>query len=168
MYDDTLSETGGEGELHLSNCIAPKIEPEIVFRMKSPTEPEWMAIGFEIIDCPFPGWQFKPADFVAAYGLHRKLIIGAPSPVTAESAEQLAAFKLKLYRNDELVEEGAGRNSLRSPALCLAELARITSLTPGEFISTGTLSEAPRIAAGEVWSVKLEGLPVANLRLTLT
>ena len=27
---------------------------------------EWMAIGFEIIDCVYPDWTFQPADFVAA------------------------------------------------------------------------------------------------------
>ena len=61
--------------------FSPKIEPEIVFKLKRPLaaglDPaatldavEWLAPGFEIIDCVFPAWRFTPADFVAAYGLH--------------------------------------------------------------------------------------------------
>jgi hypothetical protein len=34
-------------------------------------------------------------------------------------------------KNGELVEEGSGKNSLRSPALCLAELAAAIAKQPG-------------------------------------
>src|ERR1039458_7811136 len=72
MYDDTIHD--GAANLSLGHFMAPRIEPEIVFKPKQPMSGildapaalehvEWMAIGFEIIDCPFPGWQFKPVDF---------------------------------------------------------------------------------------------------------
>ena len=88
---------------------------------------EWLALGFEIIDCPYADWKFQPADFVAAYGLHAALVVGEPSPVAADTlaalVEQLAAFTVALSKDDAVVAEGGGKNSLRSPALCLAELA---------------------------------------------
>jgi 2-oxo-3-hexenedioate decarboxylase len=188
MYDDTVHRDCSE--LAITGFGSARIEPEIVFKLKQPVTAapldavdalqgvEWLAIGFEIISCPYPGWQFKPADFVAAWGLHRALIIGKPSYVSPAAipalVEQLAAFQLRLLKNGQVVEEGSGRNSLRSPALCLAELAnailRRTGAAPlaaGELISTGTLTNAPPIAAGEVWSIALEGLPVPSLTLRL-
>ena len=86
MYDDTVQHAN---QLKLPYYRSPKIEPEIVFKMKSPIPErglsaeaalehvEWLAIGFEVIDCPFPSWEFKPADFIAAFGLHLRLIVGA-------------------------------------------------------------------------------------------
>ena len=89
--------------------------------------------------------------------------------------EQLAQFKVRLSRNDELVAEGSGRNSLRSPALCLGELASaIASRSPeeplsgGELISSGTLTEGPPIAPGETWTVTLQGIDLSDLTLTMT
>jgi 2-keto-4-pentenoate hydratase len=192
MYDDTVHyAAGNNATLSLARCRSPKIEPEIVFKLKEPVVSEgldaaavleaveWLAIGFEIIDCPFPDWEFKPVDFVAAAGLHAALVIGAPRPIDAALiptlVEELPRFKLKLLKDGQLAEEGSGKNSLRSPALCLAELAGaalrqsgVEPLAAGELISTGTLTTAPPIAAGDVWTVEIEGLPLASLTLRLT
>jgi 2-keto-4-pentenoate hydratase len=180
MYDDTVRYAGTDNAVHfsLTHCSSPKIEPELVFKLKRPLltrgldvgavleAVEWMAIGFEIIDCPFPGWQFKPTDFVATLGLHKALIVGQPCPVA--EPDQIASFKLRLLKNGELADEGAGKNSLRSPALCLAELAGVSPLDAGELISTGTLTSAQSIAAGETWRVEVEGLPIPALEVTFT
>ncbi|HEX4277866.1 MAG TPA: fumarylacetoacetate hydrolase family protein [Bryobacteraceae bacterium] len=186
MYDDTVH--SGAKELSLANFITPRIEPEIVFKLKQAMPEagldaagalgcvEWLAPGFEIIDCPWPDWQFKPADFVAAFGLHRALVVGEALPVDSASipklAEELGAFKVRLLRNGELIEEGSGKNSLRSPPLCLAELAAAilhrsgaTPLRPGELISTGTLTGARSIQRGEVWRAEVEGLAVNPLEV---
>lgn len=183
MYDDTLCyEASNNAELTVAQFGSPRIEPEIVFKLKSPLSGaldaaealeavDWMAIGFEIIDCPFTNWEFKPVDFVAAYGLHKALVVGQTSPLEtaliAGLVNDLASFKIKLLKNDQMVEEGSGRNSLRSPALCLAELARTAPLAAGELISTGTLTAAQPIASGEVWRVEVDGLPLPDLTLRL-
>ena len=61
---------------------------------------EWLALGFEIVDCLFPDWQFQPADFVAALGLHAGLIVGPPWQVEPATipllVEQLPRFKVRL------------------------------------------------------------------------
>ena len=73
-----------------------------------------------------------------------------------------------------MVAEGSGRNSLRSPALCLAELASAIARQPGaeplaagDLVSSGTLTESMPISAGETWSAALDGLdlPVLSLHL---
>jgi 2-keto-4-pentenoate hydratase len=188
MYEDTVQYArGGEASLSIRRMFAPKIEPEIVFKLKSvaPLQSaqasvpqaadvlaasEWIALGFEIIDCVYPEWRFQPADFVAAFGLHAALIVGEPRPIDPVMVDELPRFKVRLLNNGELVEEGSGRNVLRSPALSLAEVvsavARQRSADPlqaGEIISTGTLTESKPIAAGETWRAEVDGLGVSNL-----
>jgi 2-oxo-3-hexenedioate decarboxylase len=189
MYDDTVhSAPRNEATLSLAALVAPKIEPEIVFRLRGTLPPgaadaaavllavEWIALGFEIIDCVYRDWKFQPADFVASYGLHAALFVGAPMPVNesnaAALADALASFKLQLSRNGEPVEQGGGRHSLRSPALCVAELntairrrADAEPLAAGELISSGTLTESKGVAPGETWTATLEGLELPPLIL---
>jgi 2-oxo-3-hexenedioate decarboxylase len=180
MFEDTVQHAEeGVAEVAISHLRAPKIEPEIVMKLRDPGSGglhgvEWIALGFEIVDCPYPDWKFTPVDFVAAWGLHAGLIVGRPQPVTSETiatlGHQLADFKLALSRNNVLVEEGAGKNCLRSPVLCLDELARAAaargdSLESGEIISTGSLTNAQPILAGEEWRAELNGLPLASLRV---
>lgn len=183
MYDDTVRyAANNSATLSIATMVAPKIEPEIVFKVKEPVagaDPEailagveWLALGFEIIDCVFPEWQFQPVDFVAAYGLHAALVVGEPRRVTSQNisvfAVELPKFKLSLLRNGELVEEGSGKNSLRSPALCLGELARVANLSSGDLVSSGTLSTPTLIQAGEEWKATLEGLDLPSLSLSVT
>jgi 2-oxo-3-hexenedioate decarboxylase len=191
MYDHTVIQAGRAASLSLGHMVAPKIEPEIVFKLRTPVDisnldaaavlsaVEWLALGFEIVDCVFADWKFQPADFVAAFGLHARLIVGEPRPVTPGDiptlVEQLAQFKVRLSRDGESVAEGSGRNSLRSPALCLGELATAIArrtgeeaLAEGELISSGSLTEAPLIATGQTWTAALEGIDLSDLTLTTT
>lgn len=187
MYDDTVRHApDNDATLSIAPLVAPKIEPEIVFRLRDAmppglTEPaavlervEWIALGFEIIDCVYQDWKFQPTDFVASYGLHAALIVGAPMTLDAVNApalaEALAAFRVQLLRNGEPAEQGGGRNSLRSPALCLAELATAISrragaepLAAGDLISSGTLTESRVVAPGETWSATVDGLALPDL-----
>ena len=190
MYDDTVQFAGSDGaSLAIGRMLAPKIEPEIVFKLRRPLggtsdgasaldAVDWIALGFEIIDCPFADWKFQPPDFVAAFGLHAALVVGEPAPVEAPAipqlVDQLAQFKLRLLRNGEVVEEGGGRNSLRSPALCLGELAGAISrrmpdepLMAGELVSSGTLTESRLIAAGESWTATADAIDLEPLTVRI-
>ena len=189
MYDDTVRAAhDNAAELSLAYLRSPKIEPEIVFKMSKPAAPgdldpagvlnsvEWLALGFEIIQCPFADWTFQPADFVAAFGLHAALVIGEPREVgpalIPTLVEQLPRFKVRLLKNGQLVDEGSGRNVLRSPALCLGELASAISRRPdaeplsaGELVSSGTLTESQPVAPGETWTAVVDGLDLPDLTL---
>jgi 2-oxo-3-hexenedioate decarboxylase len=191
MYDDTVHyASGNSAALTVPRARSLKIEPEIVFGLKQRIMNEgldaaavlacadWLALGFEIIDCPFPGWKFQPTDFVASFGLHAALVIGEKIPVQPDLIPQLVdelpRFKVRMLKNGEFVEEGSGRNSLKSPALCLAELGaaivrRFPSepLRAGEIVTSGTLTAGHLTAQGDVWNAEVEGisLPALTLRV---
>ena len=91
LYDDTVRYADwNDATLAIAAMVAPKIEPEIVFKLaKAPasSDPiavleatEWYALGFEIIDCVFPDWKFQPADFVGNRHFRAeflRLVVGA-------------------------------------------------------------------------------------------
>ena len=191
MYDDTVRHADdNQATVSIAKMTAPKIEPEIVFKIREPLpagdlDPakvlaavESIALGFEIIDCVYPEWKFTPVDFVASYGLHAGLIVGALRPVTPELIpsliEQLASFSVTLQKNGETVAQGSGKNSLKSPALCLGELAAATAqegsarLSAGEFVSSGTLTEAQSLAPGDTYTAIVEGIDLPPLTARIT
>ncbi|MDR1989362.1 MAG: fumarylacetoacetate hydrolase family protein [Acidobacteriaceae bacterium] len=189
MYDDTVrAARGGAADLPLARMIQPKIEPEIVFKLSRPlgTEPlasprtaeeilgfvEWIALGFEIIDCPFPDWKFHPVDFVAAYGVHAGLVYSEPLAVTTANiphlVDELATFTVRLSKDGALVAEGSGKNVLKSPALSLAELDQAIAhrsgaepLAAGALVSSGTLTDSKLIAPGDTWRADVDGIALA-------
>ena len=189
MYDDTVHYAeGGTASLSLGRMCSPKIEPEIVFKLKRTPGPddrepaavleavEWLALGFEVIDCVFADWTFQPADFVAAFGLHAALVVGEPRQVEPASipalVDELPRFRVTLLKDGEVIEEGSGRHSLRSPALCLGELASAIARQPaaeplagGELVSSGTLTESHPIAPGDTWKAVVDGLGLPDLTL---
>src|SRR5271167_4747338 len=192
MYDDTVQHSdSNSATLTLTHRRSLKIEPEVVFGLKKPImaegldatavleSTEWLAMGFEIIDCPFPDWQFQPIDFVASLGLHAGLVVGAHVEVRpaliATLVDELPRFKVFMSKNGEFVEEGSGRNCLRSPALCLAELSAAIvrrfptePLNAGEIVSSGTLTAGHPTDRGDLWTVEVEGLSLPPLTVRLT
>jgi 2-keto-4-pentenoate hydratase len=192
MYDDTVHyAVNNSAALTISHPRSLKIEPEIVFGMKHPIATEgldaaavlaatdWLALGFEIIDCPFPGWKFQPSDFVASFGLHAALVVGEKTKVRPDQipklVDDLAGFKVRMLKSGAFVEEGSGRNSLKNPARCLAELGsailrRFPSepLSAEEIVSSGTLTAGHPTQQGDVWTVEVLGLSLPPLSLHLT
>jgi 2-keto-4-pentenoate hydratase len=93
----------------------------------------------------------------------------------ATLVDQLARFKLRISKNGEFVEEGSGKNSLRSPALCLAELGAAIvrrfptqPLSAREIISSGTLTAGHPTDREDHWTAEVEGIPLPSLTLHLT
>src|SRR5262249_27071231 len=147
MYDDTVHyATNGRASLSIATFISPRIEPELVFRMARPVDRarvadgapldagailehvDALAVGFEIIHTVYGTAKYQPTDFVAAYGHHAALLVGDPHSIGPSEIpgliDALPRFTLRLLKDGALVAEGSGKNSLRSPALCLAELDR--------------------------------------------
>jgi len=188
MYDDTVHYNATA--LSLPHRRSLKIEPEIMFGLKHAITAEhisataalestdWLAIGYELIDCPYPTWKFQPSDFVAALGLHAALVVGERVPVRPDwiptLLEELRRFKVRISKNGELAEEGSGKNVLGSPASCLAELGTAVlrrfpnePLSAGEVISSGSLTAGHPTDAGDRWTVEVDGLPLPPLTLRL-
>jgi 2-oxo-3-hexenedioate decarboxylase len=174
------------GPLPLAAFVEPKIEPEIVFGLSAAPTPDmdeatlmgcigWVAHGYEIVQSIFPRWKFKPEDTVACNAMHGALLIGerhAFKPRAEQWRRELASFTIDLCRNGELADRGSGANVLDSPLLALRHLVGLLASDPdnpplkaGEIVSTGTLTRALPVAAGEVWHTQLSGIPLAGIKL---
>src|SRR5262245_43053158 len=190
VWAHTLRFTGRRAMLKLEGMVQPRIEPEVVFRLKAPVPPsadalqalrcvEWIAPGFEIVQSHFPDWKFAAPDCTAAFALHGALTVGAPVPVTTESRAALAAmlpvFELTLSRGDTVIDRGVGANVLKSPALALAHRTRVLAGLPQfpplagcEIVTTGTITDAWPVAPGETWSSDYGALGLEGMTLTFS
>ena len=192
VYTDTVVwAEDNHAMLSLEGLSAPKLEPEIVFGLKAdlPTgtrDPvelleavEWLALGFEVVQNPYPGWQFKPADLVATFGFHGALVVGSKVELEGQSLSRLAASladtQATLYKNSEVVGEGGGQNVVASPAVALGHLADLIAedeasepLGKNELVTTGTLTAAPGIMAGESYRIAVTDLDLPDLTLELS
>ena len=187
VYDTTLHSLADlDGRFDLSSTVEPRIEPEIMFGLARSPEPdmderalvsciEWAAHGFEIVQSIFPGWRFTAADTVVAFGLHGALLVGPRVPISAETAvcwqSALSSFDSALMRNGELVDEGRASNVLGGgPLAALRHLVEVLAADPtaprlgeGEIVSTGTLTRALPVSAGETWATQLSGIPLPGV-----
>lgn len=172
VYDKTYEEIGSTYICPLLNLVQPKIEPEIVFCLrKAPSRGaseeeilgciEWMAHGIEMVQCHYHDWKFTSTDAVCDASFHGKLLVGRKRYILPDDANVgtlLKACEVSLYRGDELVEVGYGRNVLGSPLHAVASLIEaiyregsVYPILPGEVITTGTITKAYSVNPHEKW-----------------
>jgi len=163
----------------LVGLAEPRIEPEIVFKLAvAPAQDmdevtllksfDWVAHGFEIVQSIFPGWKFAAPDTVAAFGLHGALLIGPRHSIAAHAEDwgrELSTFEIDLKRDGVVVDHGLARNVLGGPVSALRHLIDILArdqvnppLAAGEIVTTGTLTRALPVSAGETWTTELTGI----------
>ena len=172
--------------LRVNDFADPRIEPEIMFGLKAAPLPgmseaalldciEWASLGYEVVQSIFPDWKFAAPDTVAANGLHGALVIGARHAIAPRKTEwqrELATFKVELYCNGKLIQRGSGGLVLDSPLLALRHLIELLANDPhnappraGEIISTGTLTLAMPVSAGQSWTATVSGIPLDEIAL---
>jgi 2-keto-4-pentenoate hydratase len=182
--DRTTHELAYAQALRVKDFVEPRIEPEIMFGLKAAPLPgmseaalldciEWISLGYEVVQSIFPDWKFAAPDTVAANGLHGALVIGTRHAIAARKAEwqrELATFKVELYCNGKLSQRGSGSLVLDSPLLALRHLIELLANDPhnqplgaGEIISTGTLTLAMPVSAGESWTTTVSGIPLEEI-----
>lgn len=183
VYDRTVQHAAdGKAAVSLKGSVQPRLEPEIAFKLKAPMPPgvnepgrmleliEWYAPSFEIVDCHFADWKFGQADSAADFSFHWRLVVGAPCKVTDGAISALVTSlrdcQITLSKGNAVSDRGIGANALGHPLAALAHLAgtlaqqsQFEPLAAGEVITTGTLTAAMPIKAGETWSSRYEGLP---------
>jgi 2-oxo-3-hexenedioate decarboxylase len=187
VYDQTcqLTQTG-QAVVDLHTMVTPRIEPELVLKVNHRiqsvgNEPEaltravdWIAIGFELVECHYPNWVCSAADTLADFLFHGKLIIGKRLHLDTASrgqlCKQLETFAVELRRDSELVATGLGSHTLGSPLKALSYLRQVLDaqswaepLQPNEIITTGSLTTVPYLKPGEEWSVEVSGLALEPL-----
>jgi 2-oxo-3-hexenedioate decarboxylase len=188
VYDTTALDLTGEPlEVSLNGLAEPRIEPEIIFGLSAPPAQgmdeaalirciDWVAHGFEIVQSIFPNWSFRAPDTVAPYGgLHGRLFIGPRHSARLRRddwARELSGFEIDLFRNGARVDHGVAANVLDGPLFALRHLAETLAqdrlsppLSAGEIVTTGTLTRAFPVAAGEEWTTKLTGVPLEGARI---
>lgn len=184
--DHTTFELAHTQVQYVKNFAEPRIEPEIMFGLKTAPLPgmseatlldciEWVSLGYEVVQSIFPDWKFAAPDTVTANGLHGALLIGerhAILPRKTKWQHELATFKVALYCNGKLRQRGSGALVLDSPLLALRHLVELLandphnpSLRAGEIISTGTLTLAMPVKSGERWTTKVFGIPLEEISL---
>jgi 2-oxo-3-hexenedioate decarboxylase len=178
VYDRTLIHAENDSaRVSLAGLVNPRIEPEICFHLRAAPGSarlldcvDWMAHSIEIVQCPHPGWKLRLADSTSNNGLHGRLVVGTPRPLPMDVEERLPGIEVQLYRTAELIDRGVGANVLGSPLAALAHLVDLLArqadapkLAPGEIVTTGVITDAHPVAAGERWSTRLGGLPLAGL-----
>jgi 2-oxo-3-hexenedioate decarboxylase len=189
MYDTTVREISGPVTgVSLSSFVEPKIEPEIVLGLSATPTPDmdeaalmgcigWVAHGFEIVQSLFPGWRFKGADCVAAFGLHGALLCGPRKVITpadrAAWLDKLTRFEIHLSRDGGRVDIGQAANVLGGPVSALRHLieavSRDSEATPvraGDIITTGTVTRAFEVSPGERWNTEVAGIDLPGLDVT--
>jgi len=185
IYDTTvvrLNDT--QTTCRLSSFVEPKIEPEIVFGFRTAPRTgadlfevlnaiDWVAHGFEIVQSHFPGWRFQAPDTVADGSLHGALLVGPPQPLPKLGTDVIAAlesFTLTLSCNGRHVETAKGCNVLGSPLSAIAHLLSVLAKQPdhaplhaGEIVTTGTVTIAQSVRAGETWRSEVQGIALPGL-----
>jgi 2-keto-4-pentenoate hydratase len=122
------------------------------------------------VQCHHPEWKVTIADCTADNGLHGRLIVG--TPVALQDADKLPGVEARLYKGERLVDRGVGANVLGSPLAALGFLVDILKRQPeapplaaGEIVTTGVLTDAHPVTAGETWHTEIDGLPLRGLRI---
>jgi len=188
VYDRTVRPLPQDGESFvLAGLAEPRIEPEIVFGIGRPPAAgmdeaalldciDWVAHGFELVQSIFPGWKFRAADTVAAFGLHGALLVGPRHPVAPQRERwlaTLASFEIDLLRDGVVLDRGNAANVLDGPLSALRHLVEVLDadrahppLAAGELVTTGTLTRALPVAPGQAWSTALRGIALDGIALS--
>ena len=185
VYDTTVVHLStSRGACGLGRFAEPRIEPEIVLHFRSappatcdPAELlaciDWIAHGIEIVQSHFPGWTFRAADTVADWALHGRLLVGEPQSVERigpDLVSRLERFTISLSCDGDVRDTGRGSNVLGGPLSAAAHLISVLAKQPqakalqaGELVTTGTLTRALPIRAGETWSTVLDGIALPGI-----
>lgn len=189
MYDTTVHSVAAGGVARVMHLPEPRIEPEIVLGLDGDLRPGmslqeveaavgWIAHGFEFVQSIYPDWKFQTADCIANGGLHGALFVGPRLNISAGEraglAARLAALRVTLSRNGEIQDRGVGANALDGPVNALMHLLEVLAgdrhnppLKAGELVTTGTLTRAFPVVAGERWSTAIEGLDLPGLAVEI-
>jgi 2-oxo-3-hexenedioate decarboxylase len=187
VYETTIGDA--PATVALGGWRLPRIEPEIILvfaRRPAPRDgPRQIleavtavALGFEIVRCPYPDWSVSAAEAVLAGGLHAALVVGERVPVAGDRERWLDVFangRITLSRNGAPAAAGDLRDVMDGGPLeavvALLDLAGAADAWPegaGSLVSTGTIVPALDVAAGETWRVAFDGdaLPAVSVRFT--
>ncbi len=186
VWDSTVQQLDGTtAQVSLAGLCQPRLEPEVVFGFARTPRPgmsladlqgclSWAAHGFEIVHTHFEGWRFAAADSMADFALHGRLFIG-PHVATddwPDMAQDLAQLQVQLCSAGQVRDSGQGEVVLDGPLHALqlwvdamAEHTPTWHIEAGDVVTTGTITDAWPLTAGERWSTRLSPTRLSALTL---
>ncbi|MEU0838780.1 fumarylacetoacetate hydrolase family protein [Streptomyces sp. NPDC005962] len=179
LLDDMVHRDGGT--VPAARYCAPRIEPEICFRLAAPLRgpgvtvedvlaaTDAVAPALEIVDSRIRDWKITLADTVADNASSAGLVHGAWTPLA--EAPDLATVVADLVVDGEPVASGSGREVLGHPAAAVAWLANTlagfgTALEPGHLVLPGTMTGAPFVSPGQRVEARFSGLGPVSVTFT--
>ena len=174
-----------EATVSLAPFVQPRLEPEIVVGFAEAPRAgmsvaqlagciDWVAHGFEIVHTHFDAWRFRPADTVADFALHGRLLVGPRVPIAEfdDLPKRLASIDVTLLRDGEAVDRGHSSIVLGGPLHALRIWVDAMAVqTPGwpiragDIVTTGTITDAAPMRPGEHWQSGLSEPRLCGLRL---
>lgn len=166
-------EVDNNGVISRKQLLEPKVEGEIAFFLKKDLKgpnvtvedvlgaTEYVVAALEIVDSRVAGWKIKLCDTIADNASSGLYVLGEKK--LAPHLLDLKKEKMSFYKNEQLINEGAGKAALGDPAFCVAWLANKLSefgitLKANEVILSGALSAAVNAEEGDEFVAKFQTL----------
>jgi len=181
LTDAMQLEDGARASLAKLGLIQPRAEGEIAFMLRSELRgpgitreqvlaaTEWVAPCFEIVDSRIVGWQIRIQDTVADNASCGVFVVGRTR--TDPRALDLAAASMQMWKNGEPCGQGTGAAVQGHPAEAVAWLANTLGafgipFRAGELILSGSLAALVPAAAGDRFTMQIEGLGGCSIAFT--
>ena len=177
---DTMVYPDG-GAIPASSLCAPRVEPEIAFRLNRPLQGPGIAVAdvldatdavaaaLEIVDSRIADWRITLCDTVADNASSAAVVLGPWVPINdAPDLDDISAY---LYVNNEQVDTGIATAVLGHPAEAVAWLVNALAafdigLQVGEFVMSGSITSAVFVHAGDTAAADLSGLGRVSIDFT--
>jgi 2-keto-4-pentenoate hydratase len=169
LFADTEVKNGGS--VMASLILQPKAEAEIAFVMKhdltgditlerAKAAIDYAVGAIEIVGSRVLNWDIRITDTVADNASASHFVLGDVRQDVNEL--DLAAVKMQLNKNGEMVSEGMGAACMGNPLLALVWLAQTfadlgTPLKAGDIVLSGALGPMCAGGAGDTFAASIEG-----------
>lgn len=163
------------GSLALKGLVHPRVEPEIVFRLRNSIGPESsveeflaaidaVAPALEVIDSRYRDFRFSLPDVVADNTSACRYVIGTWQPFTPELVGRAVALKV----DGVAVAEGSTSDILGDPLRTLPRLLSMLvkhgfTLPAGSVVLAGAATAAVALISGTVVKATVEGMGTVSL-----
>jgi 2-keto-4-pentenoate hydratase len=155
-----------DGIAQIGGLCAPRIEAEVVVGLVAELGPGataedieravgWAALGFELVDCHYPGWRLTPPDLIADFGCHAGLVLSGQR--VSAGASGLRALRIELRCDGKQVADGHGDDVTGGPLAALRAILaapHAPRIKAGDVVTTGALTRGSHpVAPGQAWQL---------------
>jgi 2-keto-4-pentenoate hydratase len=168
-----------DGEVAVSELIAPRAEAEIAFILRAPLQgpgvttadvaeaTEAVAAAIEVIDSRIVGWRIKLADTIADMASSARIVVSEQRVPLA--GLDLGPLRVRLDRNGEPAAEGLGAAVLGDPLAAVAWAANTlgplgVTLEAGHVVMPGAMHASIPVAAGDTIRATFDRLGPVGVR----